>query len=880
MQDGFFHTITDNSVVITSTQRLAMSLTQQYIAYQQQQQLIAWPSAAIIPYQFWLEQTWQRYLTAKLQLPPLLLTDFQEQTLWENIIRQSGYGENLLRIHQTASLARNAWQQLRRFGSELSAEFDVSEDTAVFKEWALAFEEYCATKGWLNQISLVQTLITLATQQQLITNKHFILVGFIELFPQQQQLFKALATAGCTWELYKSAGVNTQVHKLGLPTQQQELAAMAQWAQQQAQANPKQMIACVITDLAAQRSEVESVFTHILAPELLLQQKTDHAAFNLVTRVALSEYSLINTALICLNLGQRLLPIEHISTLLRSPFLAGADQEMTARALLDAQVRGHGERVIEIHDILRIIGLLEKPPHTPIYAVPIMQQQLQDVLAKIKQQKNYLAPSAWADFFAQLLTLFGWPGERSLTSYEHQTKERWDQALQEFAQLTTLFAQLNYSQALEHLSGLLHSILFQPKAAQTQIHILTPSDAIALPFDKLWIMGLNDHAWPPAPRSNPFIPFSLQRRLSLPHATASQELQYYQQLLTELSQGAGEIMLSYALHSDDQELRPSALIKNIAAIEATEQLLPRLANKLFNSAPLELINDEQGPIITDNEYIKGGIGIFKQQAACPFRAFAMFRLGVRHQENPSTGLNAMERGNLVHLALEYLWKKLDSHGSLKSCPEPVLADIVQRSISKALLQLKKQRPQLMQPRFMALELKRLTKLMHQWLAFELQRPAFTVTATEQKFNYTFENIALQIRVDRIDQLGDGSHLIIDYKTGACSENAWFGERPDDPQLPFYCISTELPVSGLLYAQLNSKDVKFKGIVNLDAQTYAPANLKPVFNWSEQADFWKSTLQTLAVQFRTGYAKVDPKEIKQTCQRCELVSLCRIKDKIS
>jgi len=41
----------------------------------------------------------------------------------------------------------------------------------------------------------------------------------------------------------------------------------------------------------------------------------------------------------------------------------------------------------------------------------------------------------------------------------------------------------------------------------------------------------------------------------------------------------------------------------------------------------------------------------KDQAACPFRAFAAHRLGAEGLQFPHTGLDALERGTLVHRVL-------------------------------------------------------------------------------------------------------------------------------------------------------------------------------------------------------------------------------------
>ena len=56
------------------------------------------------------------------------------------------------------------------------------------------------------------------------------------------------------------------------------------------------------------------------------------------------------------------------------------------------------------------------------------------------------------------------------------------------------------------------------------------------------------------------------------------------------------------------------------------------------------------------------------------------------------------------------------------------------------------------------------------------RPHFTVIATEKRLEATFADLTLQVQIDRIDKLDDGSEIIIDYKTGLVHIEDWFSTR--------------------------------------------------------------------------------------------------------
>jgi hypothetical protein len=68
--------------------------------------------------------------------------------------------------------------------------------------------------------------------------------------------------------------------------------------------------------------------------------------------------------------------------------------------------------------------------------------------------------------------------------------------------------------------------------------------------------------------------------------------------------------------------------------------------------------DAELPPISTEESTRGGARLLELQAACPFRAQAEVRLGARALEEPAMGVDAAERGDLVHAALARLWSEL------------------------------------------------------------------------------------------------------------------------------------------------------------------------------------------------------------------------------
>ena len=127
-------------------------------------------------------------------------------------------------------------------------------------------------------------------------------------------------------------------------------------------------------------------------------------------------------------------------------------------------------------------------------------------------------------------------------------------------------------------------------------------------------------------------------------------------------------------------------------------------------------------------------------------------------------------------------------------------------------------------------------------------------------------------------------MIIDYKTGNANPKDWFGERPDEPQLPLYGISNTQEVAGLIFAQLRTGELRFKGFsqgqnIIPDVPDFSAAKsthtMSYASTWPQQFNDWRQVLQNLAEEFRSGYAAVEPKKPGDTCKYCELTALCRI-----
>ncbi len=285
---------------------------------------------------------------------------------------------------------------------------------------------------------------------------------------------------------------------------------------------------------------------------------------------------------------------------------------------------------------------------------------------------------------------------------------------------------------------------------------------------------------------------------------------------------------------------------------------------------MEELSDEMAPPVVVDAKHGGGASLFKDMAACPFRAFAKHRLSARELEDTDLGLNYKDRGTTVHKALEFIWNELGSQAHLIALTPDELGDLIARATESAIRKLGAGVG-------LSVERRRLARVLAEWLDIEKSRSEFVVRKQEEEGLVTLGGLQIRTRADRVDESPDGLQIILDYKTGKVKLSGWDGDRPDEPQLPLYCATSDQPIAGAAFVLIRVGELELKGLA--DARI-APPGLKKMTmgiprTFSEQKAEWKRVLEKLADDFRTGHSEVDPK--RDACENCGLKALCRIRE---
>lgn len=872
MQTDLLDRLAAGCVVLTPNRRLALYLKHQFDAAQTAAGRRVWRSAEVLPWGVWLERTYGELTCCSDDAT--LLSPLQERALWQRIIEASPHANALLDPGAAARAARDAWMVQHAWRLDVAAQRAHHDaDVTAWFEWSRHFGRICDDNRWLDGGRLADAVAALLTRARDRAPRDVVLYAFDQLDSQQRALLDALASTGTRVEERAPAGCAATVVRTGYDTAEDELAAVAHDVRCILETKPDARIGVVVPGLAENRSLVMRVFDDALQPARVLSGGSGRSRpYNLSLGQALADYPLVHTALLLLRLACRPLTLAETGSLLRSPFLAAAETEMTGRALLDARLRRRGGLTVDAELLRRYArGTGDGSGDCRVLSRCLdAWRRLTDGIAGRRQP-----PSAWSATFLSLLAVFGWPGERAPDSPEHQTVEKWRETVTGLAALDAIFPVLGFNDALSWLRRAPNETLFQPESPDGPVQILGMLEAAGLEFDELFITGLCDDAWPGSPRPNPFLPVVLQRACAVPHASADWELGFAQRMLALWSRAAPRVRFSYPLRDGDVELRPSPLLADVTEVLPTAAPQPYRA-QIYAAAALERLPDATAPALAPGTRAHGGAALFSNQAACPFRAFAIHRLGAAALESGCPGLDARNRGSLVHQALACLWRDIGSHARLLELNAGEAAAAVADAVGAALADLRRKRPDVLSDGFAQLEHDRISALLTRLLELERRRAPFEVLACEEPRALQIGGIAVDVRIDRIDRLPDGAHVILDYKTGAVSAGAWDGERPDEPQLPLYAVTDGGDVDALSFVRLSAQEVAFKGRSRTaEVLPGVAPGAEDDASWNALFDSWRGVLERLAAEFLGGDARVAPKRYPQTCRYCDVGPLCRV-----
>jgi ATP-dependent helicase/nuclease subunit B len=871
-------------LLLVPNARAARELRSGFDARQRSRGRAAWESPQVLSWSQWTSSQWSELVVAGAE-SRLLLNGAQERSLWREIVAEDAANGAYGSTDSLAELAGSAWALAAGYNAtQRLREFGQTHDSRVFVEWAEAFSKRCAARGYLSAALLDAALGQHVLDGAAVNVESLSLVGFGELLPSQEALLDELRARG-TRVTERSLEASEEGERLRgsvvAANERDELILAMQWIRgylKDAEAKERgARVAVLVPDLGEERSGLEEVMREVLAPELQsIRADLSSTPWEFSGGVALSSLAMIGDALALARWADGPLPLERVSSLLLSPYVGGNGAVGGSRDAVARFDASRLRRALLLRSELEIEEVLEQADRDEAsenQAALTWLRGSQKYLQRGGDKSKQRSYAEWMEFIRGLTQAANWPGDRALTASEFEATRAWESTLDLVSTLDFSGRRVGFSSALEALELQLQTTMFTPPSTNAPVQVMGIAESVGSVFDAMIFLRATDTNWPASERVNPLLPWALQRSLSMPGSNPVLAAARSRTFTEDLLRRSGRVLFTRAAEDDSGTLRPSPLLAEmgIEQVDVTGLLLP--VPDLGTVAVETVMDDALVPALPSNE-VAGGATVLKLQAACGFLAFAQLRLRAREPESGDMGLDAGESGNLLHRSLQHFWGEVQSQDALRAMSWAQREEILSRSIDQAMhykLQVRNEWDRA----YVVVVKQRLRSILQKWLGEELRRGPFSVLAVERSEAVTVGPLTLNVRMDRIDQVGDGV-LFVDYKTGfAAHPKQWIGERPDEPQLPLYTLLPEAgTLKGVAFAKVRTgRDMKWIGYQAEEG--ILPVSKANIKDMASLVDEWRETLTRLAEDFAAGKADVRPKSFEVNCVRCAQRLLCRI-----
>jgi exodeoxyribonuclease-5 len=881
-----------DAVIICATSRLARRLREAHNRVRIDQGLDRWVPLDALTLDAWLgRMAGEALLAGRInarQAPRLALSATQERLLWERAIEgDAGDADDgvaaLFNREGLAATAAQANDLAEVWSLPLAKDDDPgNEELRRFLHWRRLFRADCEQNGWLEPARLRAWQLRAVEEGACRLPARVSFAGFDRFNPQERRLMRALAERGVeVGEFVTGDGKVGQAGIAGLADRKAECRAAAAWAKDGLAKRPQGRFGIVVPQLASVRAMLATALDDALHPEALAPRNAGMPrCYNFSLGTALAGQAIVSAGLRLLAIASRprRIAAADFGALLCGPYWSASESEADGRARLDVLLRERMPPELELAGVLRAARRM-RDRGLRIGRCVAHLETLREFGARHGSARR---PSQWAMELIDLLDDAGWPGERGLSSHEWQAKKAFLDTLAQIDALDVVTGRIDLARAVRLIARQCRERVFQPETEGTPaIEVLGPLEAAGAEFDALWVLGLNEDVWPPAPRPNPLLPARLQRQARSTHASAEVELEFAQAVQRRLLRSAPEIVFSYARAEGDRPLRLSPLLAGLPEAEGLRAPVATLAQSLQGKGSVQMLDDSIAPPVPEGGMIPGGTGLLRAQALCPAWAFYRYRLGAQALAEPVAGLNAAERGTLLHRAMEHLWRGRDSK-AMRDLGEAGRREAAHDAAAAAIEQFAERREAPLPPRYAALEREHLTALILEWLAVELRRDApFHVAGSEQRRQVNIEGLVIDVTLDRLDEFNegdDGRRLLIDYKTGSqIKVSAWEGERIAEPQLPVYAAwALDEPPAAVAFARVRAGDCGFVGIGAIGTMALVDG-VKAVEDWPAVLAQWREAIAAVAREIRKGEAGVRFVDEK-ALQYCEVLPLLRLPER--
>ena len=942
-------------IIITANQRQARFIGQQLT----KNTLIHLPE--IITLEQWVKNTWLHLQDLGIDNTQRILLDSKQETfVWEDIVRSEKSLPTLIDTESIAKYVHDAYIILNNYAIDTSLLATSNEsETQFLINVCKRFDQYLEKKHLCTQTQAIETIQSAYNNALLTPYTHAYLYGFIETYPALDRLLDVIA--GGYRHIQNSPPSEQTLKRYALNDETREFEMAAHWAKAQITENPQAKIAIIVPNLTDTKSHIEHTFLKVFDPDFYKDnhQFETNRYVDISASDMLADTPVIHAVLSLLNTAQYALNKDQMKGITHSPFWGkGLD---IARLHLLEWVNFYSAPVIEVNVFNREYAKIEMrleqsnkrndtAEHGDLFtnnkspeaytqdategateSTPENNRQddvsspaqnlltFRHTLRKVKAQPSF---AHWCEWLITQLTTLGWPGPRTLNSYEYQAVQSFFSVLNDMQYLDNVrnFGDVSLHSFTQQLNKQLAQTPFHVQTVQAPVQILGLMEAAGLPFDACWVTNMNEQQLPASPNPNPFIPLELQITYDTPRSSPVREYAYAQKLVEQLCQHTASIIFSYS-HNGENTVHPSPFIADIPLFFSDREAIDEAhypsencaeniqsnAGNIITRSYIEAIQSPEdmfhiiplgtAPIIAENETIKGGSYHLGLHAKNPLYAFLNDRVGAVTPNEENIGINAMDRGTVIHNLMAHIYTLYTNKNSIEQwlASDNYTHELTQQTediLNSYLSRQQKRIPALLQN----VEISLLVERVNAFLQLEMERPNFTMYAVEKPVKVIINKRHINLRIDRIDSIpesinninndgdkgqGTDSLIIFDYKSGSTSLSGLQTHPIYDCQLPLYLLSQtastiqltsnlELDlnpeihdepnkhVTGIGYIELSAKSINYNGICQ-DTNIQIPNFVEPQKltrqqlpnTWEDACHWWEQQLYDLVTEVSLG-----------------------------
>lgn len=867
----------EEMIVLTPTARLARAeLFRQNLA-QTAAGSTTWCAPLVFEVSTWFARLREDYFLHSDDARIPISAD-QSLLLWQSVIEE----EVWVGGPRVAELAAGVWRLIHEYGLDMPERWPqalMSDDALAMRTWTRQFLKLCADRGLVDEWRFAAELPSHIRAGAIALPETIRLEGFeLAHTPLLEAVLEALESQGVTIERPEARDVEAQTWAIEwFNKADDELYAAAKWARSFLEEHTDARIAVVVPDLKGRVKAVERAFRQVFDPPGFQLAPQVAEPWHISLGLPLSQWPIVADALLLLGLSTKQISHPDAIRIVRSPFLTGALEEGRMRTHVLTRLSSNDAYWLSLRDLVYHANKAEAAHLAGCLNAWHKQRQ---------QEPHKAMPSVWAEVFSKELKAIGYGHGRPLDSPEFQAWGRWHKLLEQFSSLDAVSMKpMSRKTAFDLLKERANNAVFRERDIGAPVEVLGVEEALGAEFDAVWVCTLDQEHWPATRQHHALIPPVLQSKV--PSASTEACLTHAKAKLVGLARCAPVVRGSFTRMDGQGEL--SLLIP----IDGE----PLESQPLVASTPIDmevLASDVVAPEANPG-FHEGGTGLLQRQSDCPFKAFAVNRLGARERRHPRPGLTPAQRGDLVHRALQSLWTTIQSLSAWLNLSEIERSQAIEAAVATAFDQSHVK----LSEEARRIERACLAERLENWLALESHRDAFVVIEREEKKYLTIGRLQLRGKIDRIDELEDGGSLLIDYKTGkSSSASHWLpSARMRDVQLPIYALNMDPPPVAVAFAKLRADGYGFSGLAEVETgmptqlpQSGAKPKHVPVLadagkpwaehsNWRGLISEWQSHLESLADDFLNGHASVDPRA-HTVCKNCHLKPLCRIQERMA